>query len=89
MSNPNKIILGLIGAAAVGVVVGMLLAPEKGGDIRQNIADKASDIASRIGEFITTGKDKLGEAGENIVNKARNFSGDVTQRTNAAKNSMT
>ena len=89
MSNPNKIILGLIGAAAVGVVVGMLLAPEKGGDIRQNIADKASDIASRIGEFITTGKDKLGEAGENIVNKARNFSGDVTQRANAAKNSMT
>jgi len=89
MSNPNKIILGLIGAAAVGVVVGMLLAPEKGGDIRQNIADKASDIASRIGEFITTGKDKLGEAGENIVNKAKNFSGDVTQRANTAKNSMT
>jgi gas vesicle protein len=89
MSNPNKIILGLIGAAAVGVVVGMLLAPEKGGDIRQNIADKASDIASRIGEFITTGKEKLGEAGDNIVNKARNFSGDVNQRADAAKNSMT
>jgi gas vesicle protein len=62
MSNPNKVILGLIGAAAVGVAVGMLLAPEKGGEVRQKIADKASDIASRIGEFITTGKDKLGRS---------------------------
>ena len=88
MSNPNKVILGLIGAAAVGIAVGMLLAPEKGGEVRQKIADKASDIASRIGEFITTGKDKLGEAGENIVNKARNFSGGVNQSTDTVRNGM-
>ena len=88
MSNPNKVILGLIGAAAVGVAVGMLLAPEKGGDVRQKIADKVSDIASRIGEFITTGKDKLGEAGENIVNKAKNFSGGVNQSTDTVRNGM-
>jgi len=88
MSNPNKVILGLIGAAAVGVAVGMLLAPEKGGEVRQKIADKAGDIASRIGEFITTGKEKLGEAGENIANKARNFSGDVNQKTDAVRNGM-
>ncbi|MEO6720506.1 MAG: YtxH domain-containing protein [Ferruginibacter sp.] len=88
MSNPNKIILGLIGAAAVGVVVGMLLAPEKGGEVRQKIADKASDIASRIGEIITSGKEKLSEAGETVANKARNFSGDINQRADAAKNSM-
>jgi gas vesicle protein len=88
MSNPNKVILGLIGAAAVGVVVGMLLAPEKGGEVRQKIADKASDIASRIGEIITSGKDKLSEAGESIVNKAKNFSGDASQAASSAKNSM-
>ena len=88
MSNPNKVILGLIGAAAVGVAVGMLLAPEKGGEVRQKIADKAGDIASRIGEFITTGKEKLGEAGENIANKARNFSGDVNQKADSVRNGM-
>ena len=88
MSNPNKVILGLIGAAAVGVAVGMLLAPEKGGEVRQKIADKAGDIASRIGEFITTGKDKLSEAGENIANKARNFSGDVNQKADSVRNGM-
>ena len=88
MSNPNKIILGLIGAAAVGIAVGMLLAPEKGGEVRQKIADKAGDIASRIGEFITSGKEKLSDAGENIANKARNFSGEMNQRADTAKNSM-
>ena len=52
MSNSNKIILSLIGAAAVGVVAGILLAPEKGGDVRKKIADTATDIASRIGDWI-------------------------------------
>ena len=59
MSNPNKIILGLLGAAAAGVVIGILLAPEKGGEVRKKIADKAGDIASRIGELIGVGKDKV------------------------------
>lgn len=75
MSNPNKIILGLIGAAAVGIAVGLLLAPDKGGEVRQKIADKATDIASRIGEFITSGKDKISEMGEKVAGKAQSVSG--------------
>ncbi len=88
MSNPNKILLGLIGAAAVGVVVGMLLAPEKGGETRQKIADKATDIASRIGEFVTSGKEMLGEAGENIAAKARTFGEDITRKTASTSNNI-
>lgn len=62
MSNPNKILLGLLGAAAVGITLGILLAPEKSGEIRKKIADKAGDIASRIGELISAGKEKAEEA---------------------------
>ena len=62
MSNPNKIILGLIGAAALGVVAGILLAPDKGGDVRKKIADSANDIASRIGEWISSGKENIAGA---------------------------
>ena len=67
MSNPNKIILGLVGAAAVGVVLGILLAPEKGGEIRKKIADRATDIASHIGELIKSGKEKGEEAAKNLA----------------------
>ncbi len=78
MSNPNKIILSLIGAAAVGVVLGILLAPDKGGEVRKKIAEKASDIASRIGEMISTGKEKLDDAGDMLANKSKNFAEEVT-----------
>ena len=78
MSNPNKIILGLLGAAAAGVVIGILLAPDKGGEVRKKIADKASDIACRIGEFISTGKEKLEDAGDTVANKSKSFAEEVT-----------
>ena len=80
MTNSNKIILGILGAAAAGVVLGMLLAPEKTEEIRQKIADKAGDFTSRIGDLISSGKDKLSEAGENVANKARNYAGDAIQQ---------
>jgi gas vesicle protein len=67
MSNPNKIILGLLGAAAAGVAIGILLAPEKGGEVRKKIADRAGDIASRIGELISAGKEKTEETAESLA----------------------
>jgi gas vesicle protein len=67
MSNPNKIILGLLGAAAAGLAIGILLAPDKGGEVRKKIADRASDIASRIGEFVTAGKEKVEDTQENMA----------------------
>lgn len=66
MSNPNKIILGLIGAAALGVVTGILLAPDKGGEVRKKIADSANDIASRIGEWISSGKENIAGAIDSV-----------------------
>ena len=67
MTKAIKIILGLVGAAAAGVAIGILLAPEKGGDVRKKISDKASDIASRIGEFINATKGKQEETGETLA----------------------
>ena len=40
MTTTSKIALGILGAAAAGVVIGLLLAPEKGSEMRQKIKKK-------------------------------------------------
>lgn len=70
MTNSNKIILGLVGAAAIGVAIGILLAPEKGSDARKKIADTATDIASRVGEWVTSGKEQVQEMAKKVDQKA-------------------
>ena len=86
MSNPNKVILGLLGAAAAGIVLGILLAPDKGGEMRKKIADKASDIASRIGELITSGKDKIEQSEDTISNKAKNIASNLSNNAEKVSN---
>jgi len=59
MTSTSKIILGIVGAAAVGVAIGMLMAPEKGAEIRKKLSDTANDLAGKMGDMITAGKEKL------------------------------
>ncbi|MFL5746723.1 MAG: YtxH domain-containing protein [Niastella sp.] len=56
MSTTTKVILGLVGAAAVGAAVGMLLAPEKGSDIRKNLKDSAGKWSDKLSEVWQNGK---------------------------------
>ncbi|WP_205509167.1 YtxH domain-containing protein [Longitalea arenae] len=56
MTTTTKVILGLIGAAAVGAAVGMLLAPEKGSDLRRNIKDQAGKWGDKLTDMWQNGK---------------------------------
>ena len=47
MTTKSKVILGLLGAAAAGVVIGLMIAPEKGTDLRKKVKDTAGDWAER------------------------------------------
>jgi gas vesicle protein len=48
MTTKTKIILGLVGAAAAGVVIGLILAPEKGTDLRAKISQRAGDWTDHL-----------------------------------------
>ena len=57
----TKVLLGILGAAAAGVVIGMLIAPEKGSDLRNNISKTAGDWADEVADWMGKGKEYLSE----------------------------
>ena len=72
MSNKTKLILGLFGAAAVGVAIGILLAPETGQETRKKIASSAGDWGSSLGDLFNSAKESVGnisKKGASLVNR--------------------
>lgn len=63
----GKALLGILGGIAAGTVIGILLAPEKGGKLRKNISKKSGELADAI-------NDKIDEKFEELL---KNISGKV------------
>ncbi|SHG21680.1 Gas vesicle protein [Flavobacterium micromati] len=70
----DKIILGVLGGVAIGALLGVLFAPDKGDDTRKKIMDKSNDYADELKDkldtllgSITNKYEKLWKDGENIV----------------------
>ncbi len=64
--------LAFIGGAAAGAIAGLLLAPEKGSDLRCRVAEKSSDLRDRIAEAckkrgIRLSKDNMTELVDEIA----------------------
>lgn len=59
MSAKTKIVLGLVGAAAAGVIVGLLLAPDSGSATRKKIKTTAGDWGSHLGDLFSSAKDEV------------------------------
>ena len=58
-ANKKVILFGLLGAAAVGTTLYVLLGKGKGGEWKQKLSDNMNDIACRVSEYFTGAKDKL------------------------------
>lgn len=56
--NRNYVI-GLVAAAAAGAVAGILLAPEKGKDLRKKIADRGTEVKDKIKDRIKSNVDRF------------------------------
>jgi gas vesicle protein len=55
MSGKSNILIAAVGGLAVGIGIGMLIAPEKGSKTRKKIRKKILDIADKLeGGFPTT-----------------------------------
>lgn len=52
-------VIGLLAAAAVGVIAGVLLAPAKGKDLRNQIKDKSVDLANKVKSGLHNGMERV------------------------------
>lgn len=75
MTTKTKVIMGLAGAAAAGVIVGLLIAPEKGSDMRKKVGSTATDWADRLSDLFSSAKaevDNLAGKGARMAKEAAN-----------------
>ena len=88
MNTTSKVILGILGAAAAGVVIGMLVAPEKGEETRKRLRKTAEDWADSMSNLWARGK----EATENVAKEMKEKAGyartAAEEKVNKAKESF-
>jgi gas vesicle protein len=83
MTTKSKVILGLVGAAAAGVIVGLLLAPEKGSDMRKKVKDTAGDWAGHLTDLFASAKGEI----DTLKNKGAKAASDAGSKFNSVKES--
>lgn len=59
MTSNTKIILGILAAAAAGAAIGILMAPEKGSELRRKIKDGIDEVMEDVSELLALGKDEM------------------------------
>ncbi|MCE7061181.1 YtxH domain-containing protein [Dyadobacter sp. CY343] len=62
----NKVILGVISAAVVGAIIGLLVAPEEGAQIRKKIKKKTNSLAGDLIDALEKSKQSAKDAAENL-----------------------
>ena len=67
MNNTSKILTAFLAVAAVGAIVGVLFASDKGSEIRRKINEQGKKIADDVQGKFRKGKEKLNNLKENIV----------------------
>ena len=59
MAGKSNILIAAVAGLAIGVGIGMLIAPEKGTKTRKKIRDKILDIADKLEEGFPTSLEEL------------------------------
>ena len=71
MKTSVKLTLGLLGAVAAGVVIGLMVAPEKGSETRKRIKRTTGSWVDQLGNVLSHGRD----AAEEKVRKVKESMG--------------
>ncbi|GAO41261.1 YtxH domain-containing protein [Flavihumibacter petaseus] len=77
MTNTNKILAALAAGVALGSVLGILFAPDKGEHTRKKIADNSKRLSDSLRDKMNEGKHKLAGLRDNLRGKAESIKDSV------------
>jgi gas vesicle protein len=83
MTSNTKIILGMLAAAAAGAAMGVLLAPEKGSDLRNKIKTSFDELMDDVAELLALGQEEIkgmySDMQETVQQGAENVKNNVSE----------
>ena len=85
MNSTSRTILAVMGGAAVGAIIGMLVAPEKGSDLRRKITDATGDWTSQLSDLLAQGKEQLNNLKNKVASESPSYTSEAEDRFNNIK----
>ncbi|KIC95582.1 YtxH domain-containing protein [Flavihumibacter solisilvae] len=79
MTNANKIMTALAAGVAIGGVLGILFAPDKGENTRKKIADNSKKLTDTIRDKVNEGKNKLSGIRNNVRERVDSIRGTMDE----------
>ncbi len=73
MNDNAKVLAALLSGVAAGLAIGLLLAPEKGSDMREKIIAGTKDLADGIRDKAQSGMDSFSSIRETITEKTNSL----------------
>jgi len=55
----NKLLIAILAGAATGFIIGTLVAPEKGAELRKKISDAAGNLADKLIDLFARSSENL------------------------------
>lgn len=86
--STGKVVLGTVAGLAVGGILGILFAPEKGSVTRQQILDRGNDYADDLKSKYSAIADTLKEKFQAVKNDAENIAQTGKAKFNDVKNDV-
>ncbi|TRX01508.1 YtxH domain-containing protein [Flavobacterium gawalongense] len=84
----DKIVLGVLGGLAVGAILGIMLAPDKGEKTRKKIMDKSNDYADELKDKLDTLLGTINKKYEKIWNEGETLIAGGKSKFYDAKNEI-